>query len=209
MTTRFHTLLAAIGLLAILTPVGTESASAGTDLPGDEFWSRGLGVAGNGDIEVYDGMDTTDPGLLLWAIEGGIVRETDWMTGGADVLVIAVLDDNSIGMPGTNTVSCEVEEAIMSFGPVFKVRDRQTNVVEVSLFNRFVFSGDVNPTSAADLMSSFDLVYEFDQDQIKYPDGEVAVTATAGIQAANPMRRATLAALLVGACGSRGLPTGY
>ena len=160
------------------------------------FWALGGGNPGNGDLIIHPKEDTTK---TIAEIEFNSL-----IAYGFDYEKVIMTTDGPMILGADGSI-CQAIEVRENFGNIYKVVDVNTSLVEVSVFNRFVFSGDVNPTSASDLMKKAPL-YTFDHDHIRYDDGPIAITTSEFIEAANPMRKIVLAAFLSGICGSPGLP---
>ena len=153
-------------------------------------------MPGNGDIVIYAGTDKTNA-IAEIKFNSVIAYEFDH-----EKEIMTTDGPMIIGANGSNCLAYKD----LSIGNFYKLRDVNTDLVEVSVFNRFVFGGDVNPTSASDLMENYVPLYTFDHDHIRYDEGPVAITTSEFIEAANPMRKFVLAAFLSGICGSPGLP---
>jgi len=180
-----------------------------------EFWEWSPNRPGNGDLEVYEGDDTDTPDCLIWDIDSaGVARQHEQTGELIDSFVVAANEiygaDPATGAAAA--LNCTAVEGDHPSGKVYNLVSAEGEVV-LTLWNRYVFLGDVHVPSVADpthgnLLQN-QVAFSFKKDHIyagPWWQGNVVGTADAKIEFANPMRRLLLGALVTGECGGEGLP---
>jgi hypothetical protein len=185
------------GLHALMAPTAHNHAP---------FWERDLDNPANGDVQLYagEGMDPLD---LVWDIKGGTASQA---TAGGVLDPLLVIDDYVMRDLAGNVV-CTVEKVDGHGAEHFLLRDAVGTVL-LTQWHRYTFGFEktVPPLASPDSPSLLQdgVLLSFKHDQVffgRWPDGQVAVTASARIEQANPMRKMLVAALVAGHCGSSGL----
>ncbi|MEX1368698.1 MAG: hypothetical protein AB1Z98_36560 [Nannocystaceae bacterium] len=159
----------------------------------------------NGNLKIYIGASTADPGDVVWDIVDDDVSTAGAGAAGQSQLLVSV-DDNKI-FDANGSVRCELFP-MGSDGDMLveELRDGSTGDVLFTVRGKRVYYGS-QPVGGSPNAS--DLAFTFKGAQVfegKPSDGVVLVTASEKIRKASEMRKLTIAALIDGACGAPGLP---
>lgn len=155
----------------------------------------------NGDLQVHQGTATTDPDCLAWDIVGPEVYEGDQTVGNL------LWEVDGLEIYGNNgQLECTMQWVEANY---IEIHEGSANgPVVASQWRNHMFFGDVSSIDPSIRWQFAD--HTFWEDHIT--DGlwydEKIATATETIALATPQRRAVLGALVMGICGSNGLPEG-
>lgn len=183
------TVVAAIGLVVL--PACDEPE----DFEDSEFRMH----PADGDLQVHQGTATTDPDCLLWDIVGPEVYEGDQTVGNL------LWDVDGLEIYGGNgQLECTMQWVENNY---IEIHEGSGNgPVVASQWQNHMFFGDVSSIDPSIRWQFAD--HTFWQDHIT--DGlwydEKIATATESIALAGAKRRAVVGALVMGLCGSDGVP---
>lgn len=195
--------LALAGLTAVACDTASPDIEEGDPILEESFEFRGgpypmPPLPWNGDLSIHLGQSTASPDCDLW-----------------DILDIVVVDGPASPAPlhwelvgnqirnDNGQVECTL---VQNFGNYIEVVEGTNGPVVLSIFNIWAFDRDLGGLSYSEILQS--LRYTFRDDQVREGGwwGPPLVTATETIMFSHLKRKAVIAALVDGQCGSPGLP---
>ena len=203
MTRRSRHWVMGVALSAlVLGFVGCDVAEGDAELE-----TLGRILPANGDTEIHLGPTAVDPECLIWDFGGNTVNSGPEY--GDDTLWKLNESGDEI-RTADGALACTIETA--DDGGVILLREGDEGPAIASLWRSHAYFGDISkvpeskrPYLTKDYTFKGPRLVEGDGKEWRRAGGEV-VTATKNISNADPERRMAVAALVMGLCGSDGLP---
>ncbi len=185
-----------LAALALALPA-CDAPSDNDDLDA-EF--RDYPFPGDNDVQVHVGTTTTNPDCLIWDIVGDDVYEGPELAG--DILWnVTGLGDEIFDTTG------QLRCTMHTVGPDYvELREGSSGPVLASQWHNHAFFGDVSNIPESIRWDFADYTYNGTQLNEGPWYGPTAATATEFVEYAQTKRKMAIAALVMGLCGSEGLP---